>query len=298
MLSRSLSVAALALAVSACGGEGGGGVAAYSPPPSTPTPTPAPTATAYDPGPIFASAASQQFAILNASKSGDTLAIRYDAATKVYDVSIDGGAYQPLRPFDVTPNNSGLFYSFGAAADHGYVGLDVPGGFSYSRIGAFRQTNPKIDGLTAFGMATPAGSVPMTGAARFTGPIEGITDASAGGGFAGAGGTVQLSFDFTAGTLSGALHPLISWSGPFDGGAQDLGTYTFTNTVFSPGSTVFSGQFTTTVAGANGFNGQFTGPAAEELIGKWTLPFVWSSDPNAGGDGLVHSASGVMIAKQ
>jgi len=234
---------------------------------------------------------------VNASKYGDTLAVRYDAASNLYEVSIDNGQYQALRPLDVTPNNGGLFYSFGAPGQ-GYIGLAEPNGYTYSRIGAFRQTNPSVDGLTAFGIQTPALGVPTNGTATFTGPIEGTTDAQVTGGFASVSGTVQLAFDFGAGTLAGSMHPTVAWSGAWDGGSQDLGTYAFKNTVFSPGSTTFAGQFDTTVGGNNSFDGRFTGPAANELIGKWTVPFIWSSDPGAGGDGLVHSATGVMIGKQ
>jgi hypothetical protein len=44
--------------------------------------------------------------------------------------------------------------------------------------------------------------------------------------------------------------------------------------------------------GPNFFLGQFTGPNAQETIGAWALPFIYSDD------GQVHQAMGAWIAKK
>jgi hypothetical protein len=78
--------------------------------------------------------------------------------------------------------------------------------------------------------------------------------------------------------LTGAMQPF------------NLGTYAFENTVFSAGSTTYSGKFDTGAAGQNYFFGEFTGPNAEETIGAWAMPFNYSGDH--------HQAFGGWIAKQ
>ena len=100
-------------------------------------------------------------------------------------------------------------------------------------------------------------------------------------------GTVQLTFDFGKGTLDGNMTLALD---DYGGGKTQLGTYSFTNTVFSAGSTVYSGKFDTSVAGQNYFLGQFTGPNAEETIGAWALPFIF--------DNADHQAFGAWLAKQ
>lgn len=86
------------------------------------------------------------------------------------------------------------------------------------------------------------------------------------------GGTASLQFDFGAGTLAGSFSP---YTFNASGTQIGLGTYSFVNTVFSTGSTTFSGQLQhggTSDLGA--FNGLFTGPAAQELMAKWTAPYL------------------------
>jgi hypothetical protein len=57
--------------------------------------------------------------------------------------------------------------------------------------------------------------------------------------------------------------------------ATSLGTYTFVNTVFSPGSTNFSGGLQRPgIADLGSFNGLFTGPAAQELMARWRAPYI------------------------
>ena len=53
-----------------------------------------------------------------------------------------------------------------------------------------------------------------------------------------------------------------------------LGTYTFVNTVFGVGHTTFSGDLSHVGFSTLGsFNGLFTGPAAQELMARWSAPY-------------------------
>jgi hypothetical protein len=47
------------------------------------------------------------------------------------------------------------------------------------------------------------------------------------------------------------------------------------NTVYGSGSTTFSGQLANAGFAQNGtFDGQFTGPIAQELMARWSAPFI------------------------
>ncbi|MEO7240009.1 MAG: hypothetical protein ABIW16_01285, partial [Sphingomicrobium sp.] len=161
-------------------------------------------------------------------------------------------------------------------------------GYSYSELGAWGSAASGRLGYVAFGSATPAGGVPVTGSASYQGIVAGSSDVMTPdnllGGFvpSAVSGTVALTFDFAGGTLDGSMTVALD--------STKLGTFAFTDTVFSAGATAYSGTFDTTVAGQNFFLGQFTGPYAEETIGAWALPFLF------GGDGKTHQAFGAWIA--
>ena len=144
----------------------------------------------------------------------------------------------------------------------------------------------------AFGSPTPAGAMPLSGTASYQGVVSGLTDAktfdapSNSWMLLPAGGTVALNFDFAKGSLGGQL--ALSVNGGMN--PISLGTFAFAQTVFSPGSTSYSGKFDTSLSGANFFNGSFTGPNGEETIGDWAVPFTL--------DGENHQAIGAWIAKR
>ena len=131
-------------------------------------------------------------------------------------------------------------------------------------------TDNELTGVEAVGIATPAGAVPMTGSATYSAYAYGRTSES--------NkplvdplvlGDMTLNFDFARGTLAGSLSMTLDpeWS------QYDLGTVNFRETVYSTGSTAFSGKFDTDLPGVNSFSGLFTGPHAEELIGNFALPY-------------------------
>jgi len=98
-------------------------------------------------------------------------------------------------------------------------------------------------------------------------------------------GSILLSFNFAAGTLSGSISPNLHQGYAF-------APLNFRDTVYSTGSTTFSGRFDTTAAGVNSFSGLFTGPTAQELIGNFAFPYVSPIDSKS------YQASGAFVAKK
>jgi hypothetical protein len=215
---------------------------------------------------------------------------------------VPGGAWQGLHPSATYESDPNHYFSFGTGDSNFFQTVATyrdqsPTNYSYSSlaywgegVGAYWDDSR----FTAFGVATPAGAVPVTGSASYNGVIAGDSDVLEQDFLIGAQiaatvlGSVDLQFDFGMGSLTGSIHPQLNTFG----GLIDLGTLTFTDTVYSSGSTSFSGRFATNISGPNSFSGLFTGPAAQELIGRWNFPFTYS------GDGATHNATGAWIAKQ
>ena len=87
-------------------------------------------------------------------------------------------------------------------------------------------------------------------------------------------GTANLQFDFAASKLSGHLDPVYFDLGGMGEAGIPLGRYDFVNTIYASGSTSFSGQLSNSSFTQSGsFNGQFTGPIAQELMATWSAPF-------------------------
>lgn len=151
------------------------------------------------------------------------------------------------------------------------------------------------NGYFVYGIPTAASNVPTTGTATYDAMVLGMTDGAYRGGWITdyITGTARLRFDFGEGKLSGEMRPEIC---PWD--CYKMGVYTFVNTVYSSGSTSFSGQFS--VDGRNvdsWFEGNFTGPKAEELMARWRAPVGPVDDilaQTAGGEMM----GGVWIGKK
>ena len=130
----------------------------------------------------------------------------------------------------------------------------------------------------------------MTGSATFSGTIFGQSNEpfeTVIGDTAIILGDIDLGFNFGAGTLSGSISPLLLLDTQYN-----LPSMQFTNTVYSTGSTTFSGKFETKLSGMNGFSGLFTGPAAQELIGDFIFPYKSPADNKA------YQAAGAFVAKK
>ena len=299
---RMILLASAAMGLCACGGGAGGSASGIS---ATPPPPP-PSAPAGEAVTIFQSPATQEFAAVG---GGDDLRIRYDAASNHYEVMAEGRGWErlvddPLSSPALGNPNTGFAFA-GAVPNQSFFMLRAHFGFSdlelkyqYSNLAAWSRSETLgsaagVRGYTAFGMATPTGGVPLSGSATYQGKIEGISTVpfTFDYGQFGAGtvdGTVTLNFNFAGGALTGNIHPYLYGST----GRYDLGVLAFSNTVFGVGSTSYSGKFATSVGGPNAFSGLFTGPAAQEIIGKWTFPFISPID------GTAVSAAGAWIAKK
>ena len=295
MSSRNLhalaSASVLALALTACG-DPGSGVASIPPPPSvTPTPTPTPTPTTNPSSAaviVFPNVtASTSFATVGVESSrgpnnvltSNGFSVRYDASAGLYSITFPG-----------VPEG-GLYYYTGETPNarfwNGGVGESASGN-QYASVHVLKPTNPNLPltytsyvgydesgmspeafGFVAFGTATPEGAVPITGSATYDALVDGITfDKSAY-----IRGTATLQFNFGAGQLSGHFDPTYSSFAGL-GEQTPLGRYDFANTIYSVGSTTFSGQLSKSGMPQSGsFNGRFTGPSAQELMATWTVPF-------------------------
>ena len=271
---RHLLMGTAALALAACGG-GGSGLRTIPMPPATPTPAATPTgALSAPPGGVTG---TTSFTTL-----GDQLTIRWDADAKVYEISVPGGgAGKVVQTF------AGEFGASGdlVATDGSKIySVSAPNAYSYT--GEIELFNSNSHLITAFGVPTPVGGVPTTGSATFDAQLNGH-----------AGqwplyGTALLKFDFGAGTLSGYMDP--HTNGPME--SPTLPRYTFTQTVFSAGSTTFSGSFDFAGPTPSSFQGQFTGPNAQELMASFKAPFLdWDANENPT---VWNVMEGVMIGKR
>lgn len=289
LLSR-LLVSGAACALAACGGGGGSGVSFTPPPPTTktcpdgsviptsqPCPTPPPPTAA-----IFPNVTTDtNFAVLGLEATAPNTAasdlnengfsVRYDAATQNYliDLPSHGEATLQIDSQDATYWHGRAFTGFYEGT---WVDVFKPTStnpeiqLAYTSFGATSSYDTSDFGFFAFGIPTPSSGVPVTGSASYNAlivgrplDIDGII-----------GGDATLQFNFGAGTLSGVFDPVLQ----FNGVETDLGSYNFVNTVFGVGSATFSGGLAHSGTNSRGaFNGRFTGPAAEELMGRWTAPY-------------------------
>ena len=302
---RILFVVASAATLAACCGDGVN-TGSYSPLPKpipTPTPTPAPAPT---PAIISGATTTQTFEVKGATfnevsfpkydgpltGASDQLQIRYDAASNRYEVrQVGQDGWDKL-------NGGGSDWS---TMSTGLAGTDIrvqiindSDVYSYSALGRWFELDgmsAKLSGAIAFGTASDAAAIPRSGSATFDGIISGYTNetwdwADWGRGLGTVDGTIQLKFDFGAGDLAGSISPKV-----YANAAHDLPTMGFIQTIFSKGSTSFSGKFDTSLTGANAFSGIFTGPQANELIGNFVFPY---KSPD---DGKTYEAGGGFIAK-
>lgn len=288
-----LLVASASLSLAACGGGGGSFEPGSTPtapttktcpdgsviPVTQPCPPPPPPASPE----IFPDVTTDtQFAVLGLEASAidipasalarNGFSVRYDAATEGYLVDLP--STDEFR-FESSSQDARFWHGF------------APGtGFYGSYISVFKptSTNPEIQlsytsyGITsgyyssefsffAFGSATPASGVPVTGTASYDALIAGRPLDN----FGRIDGDATFQFNFGTGTLNGHFDPVFEHNGV----VTDLGTYDFVSTVFGFGSATFSGGLSRAGAPSLGaFDGRFTGPAAEELMARWTAPYL------------------------
>jgi hypothetical protein len=156
--------------------------------------------------------------------------------------------------------------------------------YQYSQVFAWTDLHG-LHGYEAIGMATPAAEVPVTGSASYSGQILGSSPEDHTDFGVTITGSINLSFDFGLGNLSGSINPILEQTLV----AYPLDAVRFRDTVYSKGSTTFSGKFDTNLAGLNSFSGLFTGPNAQELIGNFALPY------RSPLDGHIYQADGAFV---
>ena len=275
------------LNLAACGGAGGGVQSASGSPPPSPPPPASPPISAGQlmvfPGVTTSTDfAAQGYEGPTQGPSANLLtssgfSVRYDASSGEYIFDLPASA-----PGTVSVAQTGERYWNGSLSGQpvgsGILAVNVfrPGpqnwdfpNLTYTSFAEY-STAAGRTGQVAFGQATAASAMPLTGAATFSAFAAGQTEQ----GYS-VRGSATLQFNFGAGTLSGSFDPYI-----YDllAGNTPLGHYDFANTVYGSGSTTFSGELARSgVADRGSFNGQFTGPGAEELMARWTAPL-----PNAG----------------
>lgn len=180
---------------------------------------------------------------------------------------------RPTPPFlDSTDPATPYAYRTGQNSTIGVIANPYVLGWDYQSFGVWASTEPEGGklGASIFGATTPASAVPLSGAATFSGKLAGYYVSPSGQGSVAAAdvrvaadfGTRTLTFASTGTTLTRNLSSVASAPGLNLGGAL----------TYAPGSGAFSGMLTSasgTVSGAT--NGQFFGPAAQELGGLFAL---------------------------
>jgi hypothetical protein len=276
---------ATAFALTGCGG-GGGGVASLPPPPVTPPPPPPAAPFVLVP----AATTSQQFAVAGSSHltagdgtprlgAADQIQVRYVASSNSYEVELpDSQTWIALTGSSESEAAAGNVRAFIPRLD-----------FRYSTPIEWYRDN-SLTSVEAIGIATAAGGVPVTGSATYTAYADGMTSEKSSTKLINPQvlGTMTLNFNFAQGSLSGILNMVLDpeWND------YQLGPLNFTQTVYSTGSTTFSGKFDTDLAGLNKFSGLFTGPHAEELIGNFAFPYQSPIDSHT------YQADGAFVGKR
>lgn len=289
--------------LSACGAGGGVAFTPTPPPTQTATPTTTPTQAANDATvELLATPATQELVV---ATRDDPIQIRYDASRNVYELKADpldwSAVIDPPDPHNPQVNGPNRFFQIAGQNGSSHFNIrmhnrssDPDRRYQYSNLASWQAANaPGGDwgNVVAFGASTPTPGVPLTGTASFQGIAQGTANVPNDGWGATqttpVEGTVGLYFDFGAGTLAGslALASACDCTKLFP-----IGTIDFSNTSFARGNQTFSGSFATDVTGSNAFDGRFTGPGAEELIGSWSLPFLFEGKP--------HQAWGAWVAKR
>jgi hypothetical protein len=225
------------------------------------------------------------FGTVAGSLNGSGISVSYDAAANHYVMQVPVSLPGVLESADfpgsffsaklTEPSNPNQFQPIGFG-----VGRSD---FDYSAWASYQEplADQTVSGWMAFGVPTPQSAVPVTGSAAYTAEAHGY-----GGAYI--DGKATLQFDFGAGKLAGGLD---LWDAEYDPGVMSYGHFDFVNTVVGSGQALgqYSGELARGTSTQHGsFNGMFTGPNAEELIGRWTAPY-----PNS--DNIMY---GVWVGKK
>jgi len=248
--------------------------------------------------------ASGQNTKVTSGPTPQNIQFSYDGASNSYSISLP--SFQPGKLTNpgysgsegqiATSSTSQVTLGTSNTLQQANVFLFTPGShfspYTYTSFGQWGGSTGQtadggidhISGQFVYGIPTLSAGMPTTGSAAYSASIRGSTN----DGFY-IGGAATFQFDFAAGTLSGHFDPSIyDWDQPVP-----IGRYDFGNTIYASGSTTFSGDLVRSGVGTGSFQGQFTGPKAEELMARWSAPL---SNPLAGGQ--ASTMYGVLIGKK
>lgn len=188
------------------------------------------------------------------------------------------GVDQPKIPFTSTDG-----YQVGLVAN------PYGSGWNYQSFGAWNRGDVRDGGyvqMHSFGAATPGNAVPTSGSATFTGKLGGFYVSPAGEGSI-AAGKLSVNANFASRSLSFASSGTTL--------TRDFSTATAApqlnlngTLTYSPGADAFNGTLTNaggTMSGTS--NGQFYGPAAQELGGVFTVKSPTTVETFAGAYGAI-----------
>ena len=279
-----------------CGG--GGSDEGEAPPGQGPNPTPTPVAVT-----IFANPTPGVYASLGSSSTNDFSDVDDDSrltdvslesdvqpllrytASGNYEIQLPGAAFDLLVPYESSGSstaNNNLFQPSTAPRSTEMLSTELSrvDGYRYSELGGWRDSGAiSRMGILAFGSPTPTAAIPASGSATYRGRVNGTADLvyidGLGGGsfFAGTPGTITLTVDFAARTVTGTLEVSVDYE-PITYRAP------FSANTFQADADTWSGLFETSESGFNEFKVRLTGPAANELIGSWSIPIVIDGEPH------------------
>ena len=302
-----LLVACTSLPLAACPSGTYMASAPIPPPPVNPPPPPPPPPSAQSPAIFPGITTNTDFATLGLTSSlvRDGFSVKFDVASNAYVIGLPShtpGAFVANSTTDdrfwfgyIQGSTRGDTFSvFKPSASNPDIQL------AYTSYGIASGYYSGLLDFVAFGSPTPASGVPLTGSATYDANVSGEADSSGvDAGEKTISGTAALQFDFGAGKLTGHFDPILNARVGNLSSTTNLGTYAFVNTVFGAGKANFSGQLSVSGSSTLGnFDGQFTGPTAQELMARWTAPYLIPSNLTANGSQSWSQMFGVWVGKK
>lgn len=283
-----VGAAALAFACSGCGGETGGGgtpqpTGGGATPTPGPTPTPAPAPVGVRDFGSLGQTTPQTFASYGFSYRATDNGFGYDLVEGSVDPTFTPSlrlAAQGQLFLTVSGFGEGWLRPDGSSGTSPVIGITefgyyAPGGRAYisvifktlpntvlansasaSWVSDYDSATPSAPYLISpfvYGVPTPPAAIPASGIATYAAPNISTGERS-----------IDLTLDFSARTVTGSV-VLASPTGPVSFMLQGV-TFTGDGSQFS-GNLVVPGN---AIQGT--FEGRFTGPSGEELIGRYTVP--------------------------
>jgi len=234
--------------------------------------------------------------------ASEVVAFSYLASDQSYEMTIPGlergrlslrsaNAYYSVHSLSTAPSPTFevILARLGSANDESSLRHTSFGWWEdpiYTPVPAIPRSNNT--GYFAYGVPTDPAAMPATGSVRYRGEVSGATSASLGVWYV--YGVADLTVDFASGQVSGNLSLGVNPGGP---GHRAFGDFPFAGARDAIDATRFSGRIVVQGGVQDGlFQGQFTGPQADELMVRWLLPQAGSG--NTGPDSLF----GIWVGKR